>query len=127
MNHEVYERFDQKNTCFSRAEWDRDFIAYNRGIYDKAESKMEKGLKGYTREDYAAMSAAWSVHDSLPYSRGVKLGGSLSTFTPISRVATNHADPKRNSDFLKRFALDLGAAKVGTTRLNIDWVYSHDA
>ncbi|MFQ5909344.1 MAG: reductive dehalogenase [Thermoplasmata archaeon] len=126
MDRSVYKRFAQKNICFSRANWDKDFIAYGRGIYDKADSKMERELKGFTKEDYAAMSAAWSVHDTLPHSRGIGPSGSLSTFTPISGQAAGHEDPKVNSDSLKRFALGLGASEVGTTRLNYGWVYSHD-
>jgi len=126
VNRDVYERFDQRNICFSRANWDKDFVAYGRGIYDKSESMMKRGMKGYTREDYAAMSAAWSVHDTLPHSRGIGLGGSLSTFTPVSDPPSSHADPERNTDFIKMFSLDLGAEKVGTTRLKMDWVYSHN-
>ena len=126
VDRDVFKRFPQKNICFSRARWDEDFTAYGRGIYDRAESKMERGLKGYTREDYAAMSAAWSVHDALPRSRGLRMGGSLSTFAPVSKPAEPQADPKKNSEFIRRFAKGLGAAEVGTTSLNLDWVYSRD-
>ncbi|MFQ6107723.1 MAG: reductive dehalogenase [Thermoplasmata archaeon] len=126
IDRRIYRRFHQKNICFSRVRWDESFVAYGRGIYDRAESKMDRGLKGHTREEYAAMSAAWSVHDTLPHSRGLQLGGSLTTFGPISKPAKAQANPKRSSDFIKRFARDLGAQSVGTTRLNLDWVYSHD-
>ena len=126
VNRDVYERFDQRNICFSRANWDKNFIAYARGIYDKSESMMKRGLKGYTREDFAAMSAAWSVHDTLPHSRGIQLGGSLSAFTPVSKPPSSDADPKRNTSFIKNFAYRLGAARVGTTRLRMDWVYSYN-
>ena len=123
----IFKRFPQRNICFSRAGWDKGFTAYGRGIYDRAESKMERGQKGYAREDYAAMSAAWSVHDTLPRSRGLRMGGSLSTYAPASKPAETHTDPKKNSEFISRFAKGLGAAEVGTTSLNLDWVYSHDA
>jgi reductive dehalogenase len=126
VDRSAYRRFHQENICFSRANWDKDFVAHRRGIYDLAESKMERGLRGYTREDYAAMSSAWSVHDTLPRSRGLRLGGSLSAFSPISKPAENQADPTRNSELVKGFAKSLGATEVGTTRLNLDWVYSHD-
>jgi ferredoxin len=122
----AYRRFRQKNICFSRASWDREFVAYGRGIYDRADSRMERGQRGYTREDYAAMSSAWSVHDALPRARGMRLGGSLSTFSPISKPVEGQTDPKKSAELVRRFAKGLGAAEVGTTRLNLDWVYSHD-
>ena len=126
IDRSVYKRFPQRDICFSRANWDEDFVAYGRGIYDRAESRMRRRLSGYTRENYAAMSAAWSVHDAFPSPRGLKQGGSLSTFSPITEPPEPRLTSGKLAELVKAFASGLGAAEVGTTSLNRDWVYSHD-
>ncbi len=127
VDHTDYKRFDQKNTCFSRWRWDEEFIAYSKGIYDKAAEKISRGLGGYSKEEFVAIEAAWHVHDTFPRIRTMNEKELERDDFPNELGNAHDSTPEQNSLTLKKFGNDMGAPLVGTTKVNMSWVYSRDS
>lgn len=121
-----YRRFDQKNICFSRWKWDEEFLAYGKGIYDDARERIKRGMEGYSREEFLAVEAAWHVHDIFPRIKALDKKELERDDFPNELGNAYDSTPERNSQMLKKFGNDMGAPLVGTTRVKMSWVYSHD-
>jgi ferredoxin len=120
----IYKRFDQRNICFERRKWDKDFIAYGRWIYDDSLKRIQQGKEGYEKEHFAALTASWYVHDTF---HGTKHSQKDSPKRDVLSAPVGNptqSTPEQNSVMLKEFANEMGANIVGTTRLNQNWVYS---
>jgi reductive dehalogenase len=122
----TYKRFDQKMICFSRWRWDEDFIAYGKGIYDNAPTKIAQGLGGYSQEEFVAIEAAWHVHDTFARIKALNAGELERDSFPNKIGDVSGYTPESNSAQIKKFAKDLGSPIVGTTRVNPDWIYTSD-
>ncbi|UCD91667.1 MAG: reductive dehalogenase [Methanobacteriota archaeon] len=124
IDHATYKRFDQRNICFSRPKWDKSFIAYGRRIYQNAPQRIAQGLRGYSKDQFAALTAAWHIHDIVPRIGPSEIilprEGTFEDYNPAGPT------PEQNSILIKKFANDLGSPDVGTTRVNKDWIYSLD-
>lgn len=120
----TYRRFDQKNTCFSRWRWDEEFIAYGKGIYDEAPEKIKQGIAGYSKEEFVAIEAAWHVHDTFARIKTLNLKELERDDFPNKLGEPLGSTPEENSARIKKFAKDLGAPIVGTTKVKMSWVYS---
>jgi epoxyqueuosine reductase len=122
----TYRRFDQKNTCFARWRWDKEFIAYGKGIYDNASERIKQGIEGYSKEEFVAIEAAWHVHDTFARIKTLNLKELERDDFPNEVGNAYDSTPEQNSQMLKKFGNDVGAPLIGTTRVNMDWVYSQD-
>ncbi len=126
VDRSTYKRFDQKMMCFSRRRWDEEFIAYGKGIYDNAPEKIKQGLEGYSKEQFVAVEAAWHVHDTLARIKALNVKELERDDFPDKVGDAYDSTPEQNSRMLKKFGNDLGSPLVGTTRVNMNWIYSQD-
>lgn len=126
VDRSTYERFDQKLTCFSRWRWDEEFIAHGKGIYDNAPQRIAQGIRGYSKEEFAAIEAAWHVHDTFARMKTIDKKELERDDFPNKIGNVHDTTPDQNSVLLKGFANDMGAPIVGTTRVDMNWVYSRD-
>jgi reductive dehalogenase len=146
INEDVYKRFNEKHTIFSRRIWDEDYEGYKRPIFEKALERAEKGLDGYSELEMAAVDAAWSIENLV----------SMKEYTTdrINTMNTKDAqkmrekqqkkdmkqvnydiqktqkfkveDPKEMTQFLKKLAIFYGADLVGIAPFDPKWIYTHD-
>ncbi|MFQ6059746.1 MAG: hypothetical protein ACE5KV_00410, partial [Thermoplasmata archaeon] len=126
IDRSVYKRFDQRNICFERRKWDKGFIAHGRGIYDRAHIMMGRGIKGYGREEFAALKASWYLHDAFRKEASSDKDELKEVLSPREVGGSPSTGPQEESARLKKFASCLGAPIVGTTRVKQEWIYSVD-
>ncbi|PWI46839.1 hypothetical protein CEE45_14715 [Candidatus Heimdallarchaeota archaeon B3_Heim] len=125
----LYRRFSERDMIFARVMWDETFSGYRRAINEKEGTKV--GMSGYSQEGYAAMNAAWMVHDSFrqafswenPKKEAVSLTQSTTKLGKFESTAV-----KQNSQIVKRIGKVFGACSVGITKLDPDYLflYSHN-
>ena len=123
-----YNRFSERNMIFARVMWDESFSGYRRSIGERESEKV--GMKGYSREGYAASSAAWTIYDEF---RGAfkwedeELSKTLTQSN--SRLPKyDSSDQKKNSSVIKRMGKVFGACDTGITELDSDhpFIYTHN-
>lgn len=130
IDEEKFQRFNQKNTIFARVNNDPEFSSYNKGIYSSHETIFQQEKIGYSEVEAALSSAAWTVHDKFA---GAFSWGEIPT-TPD--IKFDHSEKERDkyeienpgefSKIIKQVGKGFGAALVGITNLNRDWIYTHD-
>jgi len=116
-----YKRFDQKNTVFSRAQWDKTLSVYGKWITTNREDIINSKKPGYSRIEFAMSDAGWMLHDNFHYAftwTGAKPDQSwkMEKYEP--------EDWKEFTNQLKKVAKFFGAAKVGVTKVDERWLYS---
>ena len=127
----IYQRFDTRNSIFSRMGWDTEFA--NR--ISNTETVYEKGDPGYTQLDLALVTGATVVgmHNKT-YVTGVGLHQGLLDLElpyinppqhPIFEEPWDHTQysPEEISGFVKKAAKFYGASLVGIAQLDERWVY----
>jgi len=123
----VYRRFSERMYIFSRVTWDESFSAYGKPIQERVPEIISQIKPGYSRVDFAARSAAWTVHDSF---RGAfsweKLGEPSNVEGPLNLPKYETEDRKQLSSQVKKIAKLYGASLVGITKLDRRWVYTHN-
>jgi reductive dehalogenase len=128
IDDEVYERFSERDTIFARVGWDDSFSGHHRAINEK--ENMKVGMKGYSREGYAASSAAWTVYDEFREAFSWKVKEKEDTYTQYSSKLPkfDSTDLEKNAKIVKRIAKVFGACDVGLTKLDPDipFVYTHN-
>jgi reductive dehalogenase len=109
----TYSRFSEHDTIFSRVVWDESLPSYQRSIYEKESTKV--GMKGYSREGYAARAASWTVHDEFPQA-----------FVWEDKVDSE--DQSNNAKIVKQIAHIFGSCATGISKLDSDhpFVYTHN-
>ncbi len=125
----VYKRFSERDMIFARVMWDETYSGYRRAINEKEGTKV--GMKGYSHHGYAAMNAAWMVHDTFHQAFSWEnpkssVGSLTQSTTKLGKYES--ADLKKNSEIAKRIGTVFGACDVGITELDPDhpYVYTHN-
>ena len=123
------ERFDERNTIFSRTMWDEEYQALVKDAMAKA---PEDGWDTFERR--ALVAGAIYVDDSVGslhpnytgYTGHVKdTGGLYGWDDPVNTTQFPVPDPTWMSERIKNVARLYGADLVGITIVNPLWVYSH--
>jgi epoxyqueuosine reductase len=123
------QRFDERNTVFSRTTWDTDYQAQVQAASMKApEGDWE------TQEGQALVAGAIYVDDTAgalhPYYGGYfgHIKGDTGLYgweDPVNTVQFPVPDPAWMTERIKTVARLYGADLVGITKVNPLWVYSH--
>ena len=146
INEDVYQRFNEKYTIFSRRIWDEEYEGYKRPIFEKAYERAEKGLDGYSELERAAVDAAWSIENMV--SMKEFMADRIKTLDEEEAQKMKEQqkkrdmkqvnydiqkpqkyeveDPKKMTKFLKKIALFYGANLIGIASFDPKWIYSHD-
>lgn len=123
------QRFDEKNTVFSRNLWDEEYQA----LVKQATAKAKPG-DWSTFEGNAIVAGAIYVDNTAGvlhpnyYGYGGHLSGDAGLFgwdDPINETQFPVEDPAWMTERVKQVARLYGANLVGVTQVNPNWIYSH--
>jgi epoxyqueuosine reductase len=124
------ERFDQKNTVFSRTVWDEEYKNLVRNaIPQKASYSESQALEGRALVAGAIYvdDAVGTLHPGYYGYSGhfMDLGGLYNWDDPVGSTQLVVSDPAHMSEQIKRVAKFYGADLVGICEVDQRWVYSH--
>jgi ferredoxin len=124
------ERFDQRNTVFSRVMWDKEYQQELAKVVPRAsrqpplEAIEQRAMRqGAIYVDDAVGSLHANYAGFSGHVRGV--GGLYDWDDPVSPEQYPVSDPAAMSERVKQVARFYGADLVGITEINPLWVYSH--
>jgi ferredoxin len=123
------ERFDEKNTVFSRTLWDKPYQAQVQEATARAPAGDWETFEGNALVAGAIYvdATAGALHPNYygyaGYVRGA--GGLFAWEDPVNEVQFPVTDPDWMSERIKQVARFYGANLVGITKLDERWVYSH--
>lgn len=133
VDENMYQRMDQKNVVFSRVDWDPIIQEAEAPFKSVPMDRMEAGLPGYSRLDYAFYRAAWTVHRALGTTTGNGEGGgglyswqTLGGVKPYDELPAWEFDdwsPQEVSEIVKKAARFYGASLSGIAGVNEKWIY----
>ncbi len=122
-----YRPFSERMHIFSRVLYDETFSAFGRPIQERVPVIIAKKKPGYSRVDFAARSAAWTVYDSFQGAFSWKKLGEPSRVEGRVELPKYEAkDPQQLTTQVKKIALFYGASLVGIAKLDRRWVYTHN-
>ncbi|MHB0988170.1 MAG: reductive dehalogenase [Bellilinea sp.] len=123
------ERFDERNTVFSRTIWDEKYQALVKEAMAKAPKDDWDAIEGRALVAGAIYvdDSVGSLHPNYTGYTGHKkdFGGLYGWDDPVNTTQFPVSDPAWMSERIKNVALLYGANLVGVTRVNPLWVYSH--
>ena len=127
---EKFERFDQVNEAFNRANWDEEF--QKTFPPDGDFGNVDDPLKpGYRREDLALSDAAWTIAGAFGtgsgmngYHQGLYSLDNLEGPEPGEPWDHSYLSSEELTQRVKTAALFFGASLVGITELDEKWLYS---
>ncbi len=122
------ERFDQKNTIFSKARWDEAFMGRIRAVVPVEVSKdLELEGEALTRGGIFVDDKAGTLHPRYNGYSGhlMGIGGLYDWREPISEEKLSVDDPEKMSEKIKDVPRFYGADSVGICKVDQRWVYSH--
>lgn len=131
-----FTRFNQKYHLFLRGSWDTAYAHQNNAYYSLGmKEQINKGAKGYAREDWAFISAATATLNQIGFEYHTPNSGT----TSWASIARKHAEgtlpvgtklppyenePFKNTRLLKHISHKFGASDTGVCLLDRRWVYS---
>ncbi|NOR14270.1 MAG: reductive dehalogenase [Candidatus Aminicenantes bacterium] len=121
----IYQRFDEKNTMFSRAHWDSKTQKMLDDLSGMEVRRIKNGDPGYTLVDYAFNLAAWTgsgIPNFYRWTAGSRQSGNAVFNLPA--LDPGDFSPWELTDIVKKAALFFGASLVGTTIMDPRWVYA---
>ena len=131
------ERFDERNTAFSRTAWDEEYLAkfkqaIAKGMAKAAQFSPEEQWAAF--EGHALVAGSIYVDDAVGsldesysgYNGHMKdVGGLYGWDDPVNPAQFPVSDPTWMSERIKTVAKFYGADLVGITKVNPLWVYSN--
>ncbi len=123
------ERFDERNTVFSRTLWDEDYQAQVKAATAKAKPGDWSSFEGNAVVAGAIYvdNTAGALHPNY-YGYGGHLSGDAGLFgwdDPVNETRFPVEDPLWMTERVKQVARLYGANLVGVTEVNPNWIYSH--
>ena len=130
------ERFDQRNTMFSRprdTEWsDAEILAMGKKHYGVRNFKNDQG---YTLLDWAFSMGSWYLERWWGFGNIVGNAGLYEWFPDSAEIEARDripagekwivSDPLEMTKIVKKAAIYMGASAVGICRVDRRWIYSH--
>ncbi|MCY3412277.1 MAG: reductive dehalogenase [Candidatus Heimdallarchaeota archaeon] len=126
-----FTRFSQTKSIFSRVNNDPSFKNYKEGIYTFHNEILRENKKGYSRIEMALSSSAWAVYDNLPAAfpnHQTKIDPEQKFDVDLipDKEFYKNDDPENMARIIKQVATAFGAAEVGITKINPNWIYTHN-
>ncbi len=127
VDRDTYRRFDQRKNVFGRMLHDTGADFHKVGMYDLVKEIIGEDVEGYTHMDFARVRGAWAVYNH--FHQAFCREGSTEANTVMEEVIPDRyevEDKKKMSQQVKETAGIYGACKTGITKINHDWIYTHD-
>lgn len=123
---EAYQKFDQKNNMIYRRMWDKSLSTYQQMFQKNISNHIASGKPGYSRFDFAAVKAGWTVYEKFPYAFAWKGDESNAADYGKEWTQSRHKikDEKEFTSKVKGLVKFYGASLVGITDINEKWIYN---
>jgi reductive dehalogenase len=120
-----YKRFKQKYNMLFRRLWDKSLPTYKKMIDTNIEYHIESKKEGYSRIDFALVSAGWTVYERFPYAFAWERKGLIDIGYGVNWMKSKHIikDPESFTKKVKKAAKFYGASLVGIADVNEKWIY----
>ena len=120
LDRDYFVPFSQRNVIFARVFWDEQFNFHQKFITYNEHDIIRLNRKGYSKVEFAQVSAAWTVYD---YFDGAQR---YLPYREPEKEKYKVEDAQLMTDQLKQVAMANGAALVGVAELKRDWIYTND-
>lgn len=127
IDRQIVDRFDQRNTVFSRIFWDKEASFYGKDMYQNIPKILTQKRLGYSRLELAQVLGSWTVYDYFHQAFSWKPATDPNNVMNKPEFQKEYqADPQFMTKKVKTTAKLYGASLVGITELDRLWIYSHD-
>lgn len=120
----VHERFDRRETVFSKIDGDETAPFYGHGMYEQAEEILEESDERDAFE-LARSIGGWAVYDYFSGAFGPELPDTGKNVMDKPVLSPPSEDPEVLAREVKRAGLSYGAGAVGITEIDRKWIYTH--
>ena len=126
IDEEIYQRFDQKNNMLYRRLWDNPPPTQGQIFETNIDHHLNSKKEGYTRIDFALVSAGWTVYERFPFAFAWdREAGFKGDYGPNWHKSKHEiVDQKLFADKVKKVAKFFGGSLVGITEINLKWIYA---
>jgi len=122
LDDSIYERFDRRETVFSRIIGDEDAPFYEKGAYERAEQVLAEGDEAEAFE-LARAVGGWSVYDYFSGAFDPEPPRTEKNVMNKPVLTPPTDDPEVLAREVKRAAISYGAAEAGITEVDWKWIY----
>lgn len=127
IDQKKYQRFDQREIVFGKIYNDKTAPFYMQDFYDNVENIVLENKEGYSRLDFARIRGAWSVYDNFTEAFGNNWGKDINAVAGLEKQIPFKPESKaKMTQEIKKTAKTYGALKTGITKVDHNWIYSHD-
>jgi len=121
----IYKRFEQKYNMIYRRLWDKSLPTYGMMFDVNIDEHISSHKDGYSRIDFALVSAGWTVYEKFPHAFTWERGELMDIGYGINWMKTKHKIEDINlfTETIKNAAKFFGASLVGITDINENWIY----
>ncbi|MFX0001158.1 MAG: reductive dehalogenase [Candidatus Hodarchaeota archaeon] len=125
IDNSVYKRFKQKNNMLFRRLWDKALPTYQKMIDTNIEKHIESKKEGYSRIDFALVTAGWTIYEMFPYAFTWERKDLVDIGYGVNWMRSKHIfeDLDNFTLTVKKAAKFYGASIVGIADVNEKWIY----
>lgn len=125
IDEEIYHRFDQKNNMLFRRLWEDPSSIQGQIFESNIDHHLHSKKEGYTRIDFALVSAGWTVYERFPFAFAWEREADFKGDYGPNWYKSKHdiRDQKLFTDKVKKVAKFFGGSLVGITDINSKWIY----
>jgi reductive dehalogenase len=125
IKEKAYQRFDQKNNMIYRRMWDKSLSTFQQMFQKNINSHISSGKPGYSRFDFAAVKAGWTVYEKFPHAFAWKDDetNDADYGTNWTKSRYEIKDKEEFTEKVKGLVKFYGASLVGITDINEKWIY----
>nr|WPM93853.1 reductive dehalogenase [uncultured prokaryote] len=121
----LYQRFEEKNNMIYRRLWDKSLSTYRQMFQKNINMHINSGKAGYSRFDFSAVKAGWTVYEKFPFAFAWK--GDDADNADYGTSWTNSRYQVKNinkfSKKIKGLTRFYGASLVGIADVDKKWIY----
>jgi len=116
-----YKRFNEKY----HMTWDKSLSTYDKMFEENIDNHISSGQEGYTRLDFALVTAGWSVYERFPlaFAWDRKINYDIGYGINWMKGKFEIKDFKSLTQIIKKAAKFYGASLVGITNIDEKWIY----
>lgn len=121
-----YKQFNAQNMIFERVKWDRNFFAFKKPFRYTVKEVMDKNQDGYSRIDYAASFASWTIDEQFRQAFSSDRIDTENNFfdNNLAKFPINEINIEKVTLQVKNYIKLFGGSLVGIAPIDKRWIYS---
>ena len=121
----IYKRFEEKYNILFRRIWDKTLPNFGSFLDTNIEKHINSHKDGYTRIDFALVSAGWTVYEKFPYAFSWERDKQIDIGYGVKWMKSKYLieDSKSFTATIKKVTKFYGASLVGIADVNEKWIY----